>query len=82
MADLEGRGLATDGRVNADGLALRERIEARTDLLSERAWRRLGAERTEQYLALVEPVGGRLLSRIDATAGTEWMPAARERRAN
>ncbi len=80
LADLEGRGLATDGRVNAAGLALRERIEARTDLLTERAWRCLGAERTEQYLALVEPVGSRLLARIDETAGTEWMPAARERR--
>lgn len=82
LADLEARGLATDGRVNAAGLALRERIEARTDLLTERAWRSLGAERTQQYLALVEPVGGRLLSRIDETAGPEWMPAARERRSS
>lgn len=81
LTDLEARGLATGGRVNAAGLALRERIESRTDLLTERAWRSLGAERTEQYLALVEPVGGRLLSRIDQTAGPEWMPAARERRA-
>lgn len=80
LADLEARGLAAEGRVSAAGLALRERIEARTDLLAERAWRSLGAERTERYLALVEPVGPRLLSRIDETAGPEWMPAARERR--
>lgn len=82
MADFERRGLASDGRVNGVGLALRERIETRTDLLTERAWRRLGVERTEHFLALAEPVGARLLARIDETAGTEWMPAARERRTN
>ncbi len=80
MADLESRGLAADGRVNAAGLALRERIEARTDGLTQRAWRHLGAERTMRFLDVVEPVGPRLLARIDATAGPEWMPAARERR--
>lgn len=80
MADLEARGLATDGRVNETGLALRTAIEDRTDRLSERAWRLLGAERTLAFLDLVEPVGERLLARIDATAGPEWMPAARERR--
>jgi len=30
---------------------------------------------------LVEPFGQRFLDRIDATAGPNWMPAARERRA-
>lgn len=81
MADLEQRGLAADGRVNAAGLALRERLERRTDELTERAWRTLGRERTQQFLDLVEPVGPRLVARIDETAGPEWMPAARERRA-
>lgn len=80
LDDLEQRGLATDGRVNEAGLALRQRIEERTDALSVRAWRSLGAERTEELLDLLEPVGPRLLARIDATAGPEWMPAARERR--
>jgi hypothetical protein len=80
MADLEARGLATDGRVNAAGLALRDEIEARTDRLSTRAWQRLGAARTEQFLDLVEPVGARLLARVDDTAGPDWMPAARVRR--
>ncbi len=80
LADLESRGLAEDGHVNAAGLALRERVEARTDALTQRAWRHLGEELTTQYLALVEPVGPALLARIDATAGPEWMPAARERR--
>ncbi len=80
MADLEARGLAAAGEVNAAGLALRQRIEDRTDELSERAWRRLGEPRTVEFLDLVEPVGARLLARIDETAGTEWMPAARTRR--
>lgn len=82
MADLEARGLATGGRVNAAGLALRGDIEARTDHIAERAWRNLGAELTTAYLDLVEPVGDRLLARIDETAGPEWMPAARHRRAD
>lgn len=79
-AALESRGLASGGSVNAAGLDLRERIEQRTDQLCERAWRLLGAPLTSQFLALVEPVGDRLLARIDETAGTEWMPAARHRR--
>jgi hypothetical protein len=80
FADLEARGLAADGVVTADGLALRQRVEDRTDLLCERAWRTLGESRTLEFLELVEPVGERLLARIDQTAGPEWMPAARPRR--
>ncbi len=80
LADLERRGLAADGRVNDAGLALRARIEERTDELCEAAWRLLGEERTLAFLDLVEPVGPRFLERIDATAGPNWMPAARDRR--
>lgn len=80
MADLERRGLATDGTVNAEGLALRERIEARTDALCELPWRTYGEEPTRQLLDLIEPVGARFMDRVDATAGPEWMPAARDRR--
>lgn len=81
IADLEARGLACDGNVNDAGLALRQRIEDRTDELCELVWRTLGAELTTTFLDLIEPVGAGLLARIDATAGTEWMPAARTRRA-
>jgi hypothetical protein len=81
LDDLRRRGLADEDGVNAAGLELRRSIEVRTDRLTQRAWRLLGATRTEQLLALVEPVGPRLLARIDETAGPEWMPAARERRA-
>ena len=80
LSDLEARGLATDGRVNDDGLALRERLELRTDELTQVAWRHLGEEATVRFVELVEPLGQRLLERIDVTAGPDWMPAARARR--
>lgn len=80
FAALEARGLASGGRVNDAGLALRQEIEDRTDELSSAAWRSLGEDTTTRFLDLVEPVGERLLTRIDETAGPNWMPAARERR--
>lgn len=80
FGDLESRGLAESGAVNAAGLALRERIEVRTDELCARAWRALGESQTVRYVKLVEPVGERLLARIDETAGPKWMPAGRTRR--
>jgi hypothetical protein len=81
MADLEARGLATAGTVNDAGLALRQQIEDRTNELTQAAWRLLGEDLTRAFVELVEPVGARLLERIDLTAGPDWMPAARERRA-
>ena len=80
MAGLEARGLAADGRVNDAGLALREHIERRTDELSERPWRILGADRSESFVSLVGSAAETLVGRIDDTAGTEWMPAVRGRR--
>ncbi len=80
LDELEERGLAADGRVDERGLELRAQIEERTDVLCERAWRELGQAPTERFLELVEPVGARLVARIDETAGPDWMPAARERR--
>lgn len=80
-ASLCERGFATGREINSAGLALRARIEARTDVLCERAWRALGVDLTTEFLGLVEPAGDRLVSRIDDTAGPEWMPAARTRRA-
>ena len=80
MAELEARGLATGRRVNAEGIALREHVEARTDALCERPWRQFGETDTRALLALLEPVGPRFMARVDATAGPEWMPAARDRR--
>jgi hypothetical protein len=81
FTDLESRGLAEGGTVNAAGLAVRDLIEERTNELSARAWKALGESETMRFLNLVEPIGERLLKRIDETAGPNWMPAARERRA-
>jgi hypothetical protein len=78
-ATLEARGLATDGQLNEAGIALRQRIEDRLDDLASAAWRHLGEERTRRFLDLVEPVGDRLIERVDQTAGDKWMPAGRRR---
>lgn len=80
FADLERRGLAEDGRVNAAGEALRQSIEDRTDELCQHMWRLAGAELSQRFVDVVEPIGERLLARIDDTAGPQWMPAARHRR--
>lgn len=76
---LEARGLADGGEVDEAGLALRQRIEDRLDDLSSAAWRHLGEERTRAFLEMVEPVGDRLIERVDRTAGDKWMPAGRRR---
>ena len=80
LADLERRGLATDGRVNDAGVALRQQIEDDTDRVSEVPWRAYGAAATDAFVALMAEPGEALLARIDETAGPNWMPAARERR--
>jgi hypothetical protein len=80
LADLERRGLVSDGRVNDAGTALRQQIEDDTDLVSEIPWRAYGADRTDAFVELMAEPGEALLARIDETAGPNWMPAARERR--
>ncbi|MEM7288676.1 MAG: hypothetical protein AAF480_20200 [Actinomycetota bacterium] len=77
MAGLEARGLAEGGRVNDAGLALRRRIEERTDQLTEPPWRLLGADSSEAFVALVGSAADVLVGRIDETAGAEWLPAVR-----
>lgn len=79
LDELAARGLATDGRVDAAGIAYRQGIEDRLDDLCASGWKCFGAAATRAFCDLVEPVGERLLARIDATAGPRWMPAARLR---
>ena len=79
FAELEARGLAAGGKVNAAGLAHKATLETRLDALSSVAWRALGVDATQRFIELVEPVGDRFVERIDATAGPNWMPAARSR---
>lgn len=80
FGDLERRGLADGGMVNSSGLALRDEIERRTNQICASMWQAVGWAETAEFVELVEPVGQRLLKRIDETAGPDWMPAARERR--
>ncbi|MFM9137678.1 MAG: SCO6745 family protein [Actinomycetota bacterium] len=77
---LERRGWATDGVVNTAGIEFRQWLEEETNRLCARCWETFGAENTETFLALIEPVGHRFVEHIDATAGPNWMPAARPRR--
>ena len=81
LAELERRGLAEDGAVTRAGIDYRQGLEDRLDDLCSRAWRHFGEARTRAFLDLVEPVGDALMARIDATAGPNWMPAGRDRRA-
>ncbi len=79
FTELEARGLAEEGVVNDAGIAYRQQLEDRLDDLSTAAWRHLGREQTTRFVELIEPVGARLVERIDLTAGPNWMPAARDR---
>ena len=79
-AALDTRGFVTDGRINDAGLSFRERIEDTTNELCEKVWRHLGEQRTLKFVRLIEPIGHKFLARIDATAGENWMPAARDPR--
>lgn len=80
IAALEARGLAESGRVTQAGVAYRQSLEDRLDRLCSVAWQALGELNTLAFLNLVEPVGERLLRRVDQTAGPNWMPAGRTRR--
>ncbi|MCH7789628.1 MAG: hypothetical protein IH940_09320 [Acidobacteria bacterium] len=78
-ASLAERGLASGHTVNAAGVAYRQDLEDRIDRIAQTPWRLLGEERAEALLKVIEPVGGRLMERIDETAGPQWMPAGRSR---
>lgn len=80
LTSLAARGWVTDGVVNAAGIDFRQWLEDETNRLCARCWRTFGRENTERFLSLVEPVGQRFVDHIDATAGPNWMPAARLRR--
>lgn len=80
FGSLQARGLAEGDHVTHAGEALRQQIEDRTNELCTTMWTAVGRDSAERLLALIEPVGERLLGRIDDTAGPNWMPAARTRR--
>ncbi|MGA1050802.1 MAG: SCO6745 family protein [Ilumatobacteraceae bacterium] len=76
---LAGRGFADGSTVTTAGIEFRQRIEDRLDDLASAAWQHLGEAGTRRFLDLIEPVGDRLIARVDETAGTNWMPAGRRR---
>jgi hypothetical protein len=78
-AELERRGLAEAGAVTPAGIVYRQELEERLDRATIPAWDALGAGPTRRLVELLEPVGDRFIERVDATAGPNWMPAARER---
>ncbi len=79
-AELERRGLSTQGSVNEEGLRYRQELEDRLDRATAVVWQTLGVDRTMELLRLLEPVSQRFVDRIDATAGDNWVPAGRVRR--
>jgi Helix-turn-helix family len=56
LADLRARGwLSGDDRLIADGAAVRDRVEARTDELAMAPWRGLGEDASDRLRGLVRP---------------------------
>jgi len=76
---LEAKGLADGGTVNAEGIALRQRIEDDTDRLTTLPWQLLGVPRSTEFAERFEPPCTRLLRRVDETAGPNYQPASRVR---
>jgi hypothetical protein len=76
--ELAERGLVADGALTEAGRAFRGELEAQLDARCSPVWDRVGVDRTIALCELVEPVGDRLMSRIDETAGPLWMPAGRK----
>ena len=74
---LEAKGLATHGSISDEGRAFRLDLEARTDALTEPAWRAVGEDATRRLVEAVEPHHEAFVRRIDETAGPRWMPAVR-----
>lgn len=74
---LEQKGFATDRSFTSQGRAFRAELEQRTDEICGQMWQTLGEELTVEFCELVEPHHDACIARIDATAGPNWMPAAR-----
>jgi hypothetical protein len=73
------RGLARDGEVLPEGVALRQHIEDETDRLTTLPWQLLGEARSLEFAETFEPPCEILLKRVDDTAGPNYQPASRLR---
>ena len=76
--ELRDRGLIDDNGLTEAGREYRTTSEAHLDRLCAHGWKLVGAAPTSAFCELVEPVGDRLMDRVDATAGPLWMPAGRK----
>lgn len=73
------KGLAEDGVVTPDGIALRQHLEDETDRLTTLPWELLGERAARQFAVDFEPPCETLLRRVDETAGPNYQPASRLR---
>jgi len=76
-ARLQRKGFAVDRSLTDDARAFRNELEQRTDEICGQMWEALGEELTVGFCELMEPHHDAFIARIDATAGPNWMPAAR-----
>jgi len=76
-ARLEQKGFAADRAFTDAGRAFRTELEQRTDEICGQMWEALGEDLTVAFCELMEPHHDGFIARIDATAGPNWMPAAR-----
>ena len=74
---LNAKGLADGKQINERARELRRAMEERTDEISGQMWELVGEAETVALCELAEPHHDAFLARIDATAGPNWMPAAR-----
>lgn len=77
---LQAKGVVVDGVVTDAGLAIRQRIERRTDELTTTPWELLGEAASVRFAEEFEPPCVELLARVDVTAGPNYQPASRTRR--
>lgn len=74
---LEEKGFAASNELTEAGKAARLEIEKRTDEICVRMWKLFGESETADLCTLIEANHDAFMQRIEATAGPNWMPAAR-----
>ena len=82
LTNLGERGFVTDGVINQVGIEYRQHLERRTNEMCIPMWQEVGESTVRRLLEIIEPISEVFIKHIDATAGDNWMPAARPRRIN
>jgi hypothetical protein len=76
-ARLEKKGLAVDRAFTDAARAMRRDLETRTDEICAQMWEAFGEENTLAFCKHLETHHDGFIAKVDATAGANWMPAAR-----